>query len=79
MAHVVQLSTKELLFRRTTFWELRAKTQIPEKVMKNVPDSDLFPENMATELILNQKDDIKVVSQQRRKSRHPGRGLRQRT
>lgn len=72
------MSTKELLFRRTTFWELGAKTQTPEKVM-NVPDSDLFPEYTATELILSQKDDIKVSSQQRRKSRHPGRGLRKRT
>lgn len=43
-----------------------------------MPDSDLFPEYTATELILSQKDDSKVASQQR-KSRHPERGLRQRT
>lgn len=44
-----------------------------------MPDSALFPEHMATELILAQRDLIKVASQQKRKSKHPGRGPRQRT
>lgn len=66
-------------FRGTTFSELGSKTQITEKVMKNVPDSVLFPEYVATELLFTQKDDIKVASQQRRKSRHPGKSPKQRT
>lgn len=33
--------------------------------MKNVPDSVLLPEYMATELILTQKDDIRAASRQK--------------
>jgi len=47
--------------------------------MKKVSDSVLLPEYTATELILSQKDDIRVASQQRGKSRLPGRGPRRRT
>ena len=39
-----------------------------------VSDSVLLPEYMATEFILTQKDNIRAASQQRGKSRLPGRG-----
>lgn len=46
--------------------------------MRKVSDSVLLPEDMALEPISTQKDDIRVVSQQSRKNRLPGRGRRQR-
>lgn len=74
------MSTKEQV-QENNIWELGAKTQIPENwnLPDSLPDSGLFPDYMATELILTQKDDFKVAPQQRRKSRHPGRQTRQRT
>lgn len=63
MAHVVHMSTKESVQENNILgtWCQNSNSRKGNS-RKDVPDSALFPEYMATELILAQKDDIKVAS-----------------